>query len=77
MSQACIVADERTIKGSYMGGADPARDIPRYIEWYRAGKLPIDRLLSHRLTLDEINAGFDGLASGEAVRQVVLWNTRA
>ncbi len=68
-----IVAEERTIKGSYLGGADPARDIPRYIEWYRAGRLPVDRLISHRLALDEINAGFDRLASGEAVRQVVLF----
>ncbi|MEZ5531302.1 MAG: zinc-dependent alcohol dehydrogenase family protein [Steroidobacteraceae bacterium] len=69
-----IVAEERAIKGSYMGGADPARDIPRYIAWYRAGKLPVDRLLSHRLGLDEINAGFDRLASGDAVRQVVVFD---
>ncbi len=44
-----IVAEERTIKGSYLGSCDPARDIPRYIELYRAGRLPIDRLLSERI----------------------------
>lgn len=72
-----IVAEERTIKGSYLGGADPARDIPRYIEWYRAGRLPVNRLISHRLALDDINAGFDRLASGDAVRQVVMFDQDA
>lgn len=68
-----LVADERTVKGSYMGSAVPARDIPRYVALYRAGRLPVDRLLTHRLRLDEINAGFDRLARGEAVRQVVMF----
>lgn len=69
-----LVAEERTIKGSYMGSAVPSRDIPRYVDLYRAGLLPVDRLLTHRLRLDEINAGFDRLARGEAVRQVVLFD---
>ncbi len=66
-----LVAEERTIKGSYLGSCVPSRDIPRYIEWYRAGRLPVDRLLSERLRLDGINAAFDRLAAGESVRQVV------
>ena len=69
-----LVAEERTVKGSYMGSAVPTRDIPRYIELYRAGRLPVDRLLTHRLGLAEINAGFDRLARGEAIRQVVLFD---
>jgi alcohol dehydrogenase len=66
-----IVAEERTIKGSYLGSCDPARDIPRFIEWYRAGKLPVDRLLSERIRLDDINVAFDRLADGKTVRQIV------
>ena len=66
-----IVAEERTIKGSYLGSCDPARDIPRYVGMYRAGKLPIDRLLSERLGLEDINAAFDRLAEGRTVRQIV------
>jgi alcohol dehydrogenase len=66
-----IVAEERTIKGSYLGSCDPARDIPRYIEMYRAGRLPIDQLLSERIALDDINASFDRLADGKTVRQIV------
>jgi alcohol dehydrogenase len=66
-----LVAEERTLKGSYLGSCVPSRDIPRYIEWYRAGRLPVDRLLSERLRLDDINAAFDRLAAGESIRQVV------
>ena len=68
-----LVAEERTLKGSYLGSCVPSRDIPRFIEMYEAGVLPVDRLLSHRLTPDQINEGFDRLAAGEAVRQVVLF----
>ena len=68
-----MTAEERTLKGSYLGSAVPSRDIPRYISLYRAGRLPVDRLITHRLSLDEINAGFDRLAVGAAVRQVILF----
>ena len=68
-----LVAEERTLRGSYMGSAVPARDIPRYIEMYQRGKLPVDRLMGERLILDDINRGFDRLASGQAMRDVVLF----
>jgi alcohol dehydrogenase len=71
--QVNLVAEERTIKGSYIGTCVPSRDLPRFIALYRAGKLPVDRLMSARLRLDEINAGFDRLDRGEAVRQVVVF----
>ncbi|HEY0202778.1 MAG TPA: zinc-dependent alcohol dehydrogenase family protein [Acetobacteraceae bacterium] len=66
-----LVAEERTVKGSYIGTCVPARDIPRYVALYRAGKLPVDRLMSGKLTLDRINEGFDRLHEGRAVRQVI------
>jgi alcohol dehydrogenase len=66
-----IVAEERTIKGSYLGSCDPARDIPRYVELYRAGRLPIDRLLSEHIALVQLNEGFDRLSDGLTVRQIV------
>ena len=67
-----LVAEERTLKGSYLGSCVPARDIPRFIEMYRAGRLPVESLLTHRLGLEELNEGFDRLARAEAVRQVVV-----
>jgi alcohol dehydrogenase len=66
-----LVADERTLRGSYLGSSVPGRDIPRLIGLHRAGRLPVDRLLTRRIGLDDLNAGFDRLAGGEDVRQVV------
>jgi Zn-dependent alcohol dehydrogenase len=68
-----LVAEERTVKGSYIGTCVPIRDMPRLIELYRRGRLPVDRLMSGRLSLDDINVGFDRLAEGKAVRQVVVF----
>jgi alcohol dehydrogenase len=69
-----IVAEERTIKGSYMGSCVPSRDIPRYIAMYQAGILPVDKLHTHTLRLEEINVGFDRLAQAQAVRQIILFD---
>jgi alcohol dehydrogenase len=73
LPQVNLVAEERTVKGSYIGTCVPSRDLPRYIELYRRGKLPVDRLMSGRLKLEEINGGFDRLREGQAVRQVVVF----
>jgi alcohol dehydrogenase len=67
-----LVAEERTVKGSYVGSCIPNRDIPRFIALYQQGLLPVDRLMSERIKLDEINAGFDKLADGGTVRQILL-----
>lgn len=68
-----LIAEERTLKGSYLGSCVPSRDIPRFIRMYEAGELPVDRLLDQRLTPDQLNEGFDRLASGEAIRQIVMF----
>lgn len=68
-----LVGEERTIKGSYIGTCVPSRDLPRYIAMYRRGKLPVNRLMSGRLKLEDINRGFDLLHEGKAVRQVVTF----
>jgi alcohol dehydrogenase len=68
-----LTVEERTLKGSYLGSSVPSRDVPRLVELHRAGKLPVDRLLTHRLALEDINEGFDRLARGEAVRQAVVF----
>ncbi len=68
-----LVVEERTLKGSYLGSSVPARDIPRYIALYQAGRLPVDKLVTHRISLDEINVGFDRLTNGEGLRQVIVF----
>jgi alcohol dehydrogenase len=67
-----MVAEERTLRGSYLGSGVPARDLPRYIEMYRRGQLPVHRLMGEQFALDDINRGLDRLATGQAMRDVVL-----
>jgi alcohol dehydrogenase len=67
-----LIAEERTLKGSYVGSCVPARDVPRFIAMYRQGLLPVDRLLSERIRLDDINPALDRLARGESIRQVMM-----
>ena len=66
-----LTAEERTVKGSYVGSCVPTRDVPRYIDLYRKGMLPVNKLMSDHITLDQINEGFDKLASGHTVRQII------
>ena len=73
LAPVTMVAEERTLKGSYIGSAVPLRDVPRYIALFRAGRLPVDKLLTHRLKLNDINEGFDRLREGVGVRQVVVF----
>lgn len=68
-----LVAEERTLRGSYLGSCLPATEVPRFVADYRAGRLPVDRLLTHTLGLEDLNEGFDRLARGEAVRQAVVF----
>lgn len=67
-----LVADEKTVRGSYLGSCVPSRDIPRFIRMFQRGLLPVDRLLSRTLPLAEINQGFDLLREGRLVRGVVM-----
>jgi Zn-dependent alcohol dehydrogenase len=67
-----LVAEGKTLIGSYMGSAVPARDIPRYIAMWRAGRLPVETLLTSISPLSEINSLLDNLADGRAIRQVMV-----
>lgn len=73
LSPAQLVAEERSLSGSYLGSCVPVRDIPRYIELYRKGALPVDKLMSDKIQLENINQAFDRLASGETVRQIIIF----
>jgi len=67
-----LVGDGKTLMGSYMGSSIPVRDVPRYIGLWRAGRLPVERLLTSVSPLSEINGLLDELASGAAIRQIVV-----
>jgi alcohol dehydrogenase len=66
-----FAGEERVLMGSYMGSCVPQRDIPRFIEMYRTGALPVDLIRSRDIRLDEVNEGFDRLDRGEVARQVI------
>ncbi|HEU0230096.1 MAG TPA: zinc-dependent alcohol dehydrogenase family protein [Burkholderiaceae bacterium] len=68
-----MVGEEREIRGSYLGSGVPASDITRYVDLYKAGRLPVDRLLGKAFTLDQINEGFDHLASGSGLRDSIVF----
>ena len=67
-----LIAEERTLKGSYIGSCVPSRDVPRFVAMFKGGRLPVDCLLSERVRLEDINPALDRLARGESIRQVIL-----
>ncbi|WP_026464271.1 zinc-dependent alcohol dehydrogenase family protein [Adhaeribacter aquaticus] len=69
-----LVAEERTLQGSFLGSCVPPRDVPAYIALYQSGRLPVDKLLSHKLRLEDINEGFERMVKGEAIRQVIIFD---
>lgn len=66
-----IPRSERRILGSIYGSSKPERDFPTTLALFRAGRLPLDRLVSHRLSLDDIEHAFELMRSGAALRVVI------
>ena len=67
-----FAGEGKSLLGSYMGGSDPQRDIPRYLELWKEGRLPVEKLHTASLPLAGINEAFERLATGAAIRQVLL-----
>jgi S-(hydroxymethyl)glutathione dehydrogenase/alcohol dehydrogenase len=63
----------RTWKGTAFGGARGRTDVPRIVDWYMEGKIDIDPMITHTLTLDNINEGFDLMHEGKSIRAVVQY----
>ncbi|MEM9549560.1 MAG: S-(hydroxymethyl)glutathione dehydrogenase/class III alcohol dehydrogenase [Pseudomonadota bacterium] len=63
----------RSWRGTAFGGARGRTDVPKIVEWYMEGKIEIDPMITHTLTLDEINTGFDLMHEGKSIRSVVVY----
>jgi len=63
----------RNWMGTAFGGARGRTDVPKIVDWYMDGKIQIDPMITHILTLDEINKGFDLMHAGESIRSVVVY----
>ncbi|WP_194818997.1 alcohol dehydrogenase catalytic domain-containing protein [Nocardia sp. XZ_19_385] len=74
ISPLTLTAEARTVVGSYLGSALPSRDIPRYVRMWRDGVLPVEQLISDRITLSRINEAMDRLAEGHAIRQIITFD---
>ncbi len=63
----------RTWMGTAFGGARGRTDVPKIVDWYMDGKIEIDPMITHTLSLGEINKGFDLMHAGESIRSVVVY----
>jgi S-(hydroxymethyl)glutathione dehydrogenase / alcohol dehydrogenase len=63
----------RVWKGTAFGGARGRTDVPKIVDWYMEGKINIDDLITHKLSLGDINKGFDLMHAGESIRSVVVY----
>ncbi|NNC47307.1 MAG: S-(hydroxymethyl)glutathione dehydrogenase/class III alcohol dehydrogenase [Sphingomonas sp.] len=63
----------RNWRGTAFGGAKGRTDVPRIVDWYMDGKIEIDPMITHVLSLDEINNGFDLMHAGKSIRSVVVY----
>ncbi len=63
----------RVWRGTAFGGARGRTDVPKIVDWYMEGKIEIDPMITHTLSLDEINKGFDLMHAGESIRSVVVY----
>ena len=70
---AVITRQEKTIKGSYYGSVNPSRDFPLLIDLYMTGKLNLDHLISKTYPLEQINAAYDAMLSGEVARGIIVF----
>lgn len=77
LSPAALVGDGRSLVGSYLGSAVPERDIPRFVDMWRAGRLPVEHLVSSHRPLHQINEAMDALADGVALRQIITMTESA
>jgi alcohol dehydrogenase len=71
LNALAFAGQAKSLLGSYMGSANPARDIPYYLELWRAGRLPVEQLLTSTLPLSQVNEALDALADGTAIRQIL------
>ena len=63
----------RVWKGTAFGGAKSRTQVPKIVDWYMEGKINIDDLITHKLSLESINEGFDLMHSGKSIRSVVVF----
>ena len=67
-----LTLNEKTIKGSLFGSANPQYDIVKLLRLYDEGKLKLDELVTRRYTLEQVNEGYQDLRDGRNIRGVII-----
>ncbi len=63
----------RSWRGTAFGGARGRTDVPKIVDWYMDGRIVIDPMITHTLSLEDINKGFDLMHKGSSIRSVVIF----
>lgn len=71
---ASLTFEEKTLTGSYFGSARPREDFPRLMALYRAGRLKLDELITHRYRIEQAPQAFDDLAAGRNARGMIVFD---
>jgi S-(hydroxymethyl)glutathione dehydrogenase/alcohol dehydrogenase len=66
-----ILITGRRVQGGSFGGARGRTHVPQLVEMYLQGKIDLDGFVSHRLTLDEVNRGFELMEAQDGIRSVI------
>src|SRR6266516_2207955 len=69
-----LIFSEKQIRGCLYGSSNVHHDIPMLANLYNDGKLMLDELVSHEITLDDVNTAMDEMSSGEVARSVIVFN---
>lgn len=72
ISAAVLIAQNKRLLGCFAGSSRPLVDLPKLVELYRGGKLPVDKLITHRYPLQQIAQAFDDLEAGKVARGVLV-----
>jgi len=71
-AHVALVSEEKVFRGSLMGSGVPERDLPKYLQLFQQGRLPVDRLKSGTIGFGELNVALDRLDQGSVLRQLLL-----
>ena len=74
ISAAALIAQNKRLLGCFAGSSRPLVDLPKLVELYRAGKLPVDKLITHRYPLDQVKQAFADLEAGKVARGVLVFD---
>ena len=62
------------MQGGSFGGAKGRTHVPQLVDMYMKGELELDGFISHRITLDEVNKGFDLMHEQDGIRSVIQFS---